>query len=310
MELSLNRRQMAFGLGAALAAPHVAAGTVSKARPAVGKPRIGVGLYMMRELLAADFDQALAAIAATGVTSVEFAGFFDRSAGQIRTALTTNGLHGVGAHCLRPDMPETEAAAAMAFCAEAGLPYAIAPMPLIPALKLPITSKAEAQAAVLKLTVADFQRSADIFNRFGELAKQAGVRFAYHTHGLDFLPLGDRYAFDIMVNRTDPKLVDFEIDLGNTISAGVDPIPLLRQLKGRVPLAHAKDWKPGYTPSPVDIPPSAPIGQGSIDWSPLLAAVAGAGVTDLLIEQEQAPKDELLTILRDSRAYLEGLARG
>lgn len=310
MKLSLNRRQMTGGLAAALGAPQAAMGAVAKGRATGRKPRIGVGLYMMRDLLAVDFDKALAAVAATGVTSVEFAGYFNHGAAEIRSALAANGLHSVGSHCLRPDMPEAEAAAAIAFCAEAGLPHAIAPMPLIPALKLPITSRTEAQAAVLKLTAADFQRSADIFNRFGELAKQAGVRFAYHTHGLDFLPLGGRYAFDIMVDRTDPELVDFEIDLGNTISAGVDPIPLLRKLKGRVPLAHAKDWKPGYTPSPVDIPASAPIGRGSVDWPPLLAATASAGVTDLLIEQEQAPKDQLLNILRDSRNYLEALERG
>ncbi|WP_237829222.1 sugar phosphate isomerase/epimerase family protein [Sandaracinobacteroides sayramensis] len=264
---------------------------------------------MMRELLAADFDKGLADIAGTGITSVEFAGYFGRSAARIRSALAANGLRGVGAHCLRPDMAEAEVAEAIAFCAEAGLPYAIAPLPLIPALKLPITSREEAQAAVLKLTASDFQRSADIFNRFAEQAKQAGVRFAYHTHGLDFLPFGDRHAFDIMVERTDPALVDFELDLGNSISAGVDPIPLLERLKGRVPLAHAKDWQPGYAPSPVDIPASAPIGRGSIDWARLLAALRNTGVADLLIEQEQAPKAELLEILRDSRIYLEGVAR-
>lgn len=306
MELLLNRRQIALGIGASLVAAGAAGKPVAKKRSA-DRPGIGVGLYMVRELLAADFDKAMAAIAATGVSTVEFAGYFDRDARQIRSALSANGLRAVGAHCLRPDMTDADSRAAIAFCAEAGLPYAIAPMPLIPALKLPITSKAEAQAAVLKLTPEDFQRTADIFNRFGEQARQAGVRFAYHTHGLDFLPFGNRHAFDIMVERTDPKLVDFEIDLGNTVSAGVDPIPLLERLKGRVPLAHAKDWQPGYAPSPVEIPASAPIGRGSIAWAPLLAALGKAGTTDLLIEQEQAPKEDLLTILRDSRIYLEGL---
>lgn len=309
MEWTLSRRQMAFGTAVVFAASRALAGGAGRSRRG-GYPRIGVGLYMMRELMAENFDATLAAIAATGITTVEFAGYFDRSASQIRSALAANGLRGVGAHCLRPDMPEAEAGAAMAFCAEAGLPHAIAPLPLIPALKLPITSKAQAQDAVRKLTADDFRRSAEIFNRFGEQAKRAGVRFGYHTHGLDFLTFGDRHAFDILVEATDPKLVDFEIDLGNTISAGVDPIPLLKRLKGRVPLTHAKDWQPGFTPSPVDIPPSAPIGRGATDWAPLLAALRDARVTDLLIEQEQAPKAEVLAILRDSHSYLEGLTAG
>ena len=51
------------------------------------KPVIGVQLYMARELLAKDFEATLAAIAATGVRHVEFAGFYDRDAAAIRRTL-------------------------------------------------------------------------------------------------------------------------------------------------------------------------------------------------------------------------------
>lgn len=289
------------GLGGAA----VAAAVQGKA-PKPG-PRLGVGLYMLRELMAKDFDGTLAGVAGAGLQSVEFAGYFNRTPAEVRAALAANGLVGVGAHCLRPSMADDKARAAMDFCAEAGLPFAIAPLPLIPALALPIKSREQVQDALRALRAEDFLRTAEIFNRFGLAAKAAGVRFAYHSHGLDFLRFDGKPAIDLIIANTDPALVALEIDLGNTIAAGVDPVPLLLKLGARVPLVHAKDWAPGFTPSPIDVPPSAPIGEGAVDWAPVLDALRSIGTTDLLIEQEDGPADQMLPILRRNRAYLESL---
>lgn len=300
----MSRRQAVIGLGGTLAAAH-AGSALAGGRTA--RPRIGVGLYMLRALLAKDFDGTLAGVAAAGLKAVEFAGFYGRKPAELRAALAAHGLAGVGAHCLQPGMAADKAQAAMAFCAEAGLPFAIAPLPLIPALVLPVTSKAQVQQALRALGPDDFRRTADIFNRFGTEAKAAGVRFAYHTHGLDFLRFGDAHAFDLIAANTDPALVSFELDLGNMVAAGADPVPLIRQLGARLPLVHAKDWKPGFTPSPFDVPASAPIGEGGIDWKPIMAALGHSAVTDLLVEQEEGAEAELLAILRRNRAYLESL---
>ena len=73
----IERRQFLAAAAAVAMLPKVAV-----AAPA--NPVIGVQLYMARELLAKDFDATLAAIAATGVRHVEFAGFYDRSAAEIQ----------------------------------------------------------------------------------------------------------------------------------------------------------------------------------------------------------------------------------
>ena len=54
--------------------------------------RIGLQLYTLREELSQDFDDTLARVAALGFQEMEFAGYYDRSAAEIKKALDDNGL--------------------------------------------------------------------------------------------------------------------------------------------------------------------------------------------------------------------------
>ena len=49
--------------------------------------RIGLQLYTLREELSRDFDGTLARVAALGYREMEFAGYFGRSAAEIKRAL-------------------------------------------------------------------------------------------------------------------------------------------------------------------------------------------------------------------------------
>lgn len=296
----IGRRAVVTGMAAVAAVPVVA-------KPARQGPRIGVQLYMARELMARDFDGTLAAIAGTGVRDVEFAGFHDRSAAAVRASLSAAGLRAIGAHALRADMKDDEIARIIATCAEIGMEYAIAAVPLVPALKLPITSKEQVRAALDQLTVDDIARTADRFNAIAAKVKAAGMRFAYHTHGLDFRRYGARYGFDEMVARCDPRLVSFELDVGNTFSAGADPLPYFARLGARLPLAHLKDWRGPYEARTWDVPPSAPIGRGTIDYAAVMRAMRRGRVAYAFIEQEQTPADQVIATIADSYAFLSKL---
>ncbi len=139
------------------------------------------------------------------------------------------------------------------------------------------------------------------------MAQSTGRRFAYHTHGLDFRRYGDRYGFDEMIARTDPALVDFELDIGNTIAAGADPLPHLLAPGSRIPLAHLKDWKGPYQPVTWDIPASAPIGEGTIAFGPIMAAMQKAGTSHAFIEEEAVTAAEVIATIGRSYRYLKGL---
>lgn len=275
---------------------------------APARPLIGVQLYMARELLAKDFEGTLAAIAATGVRHVEFAGFYDRDATALRKILADNGLVAIGAHAVRADMDDAEIDRLIGQCAGIGMDYVVAPVPLVPAYRALVgKSDNPFRDAIAALTREDFLRTADRFNGIAERAKVAGMRFAYHTHGLDFLRFDGRYAFDDLVERCDPGLVDFELDIGNTIAAGVDPLPYLACLGRRASLAHLKDWRGPIEPAVDRIPPTAPIGDGIVDFQATMRAMSAAGVRHAFIEEEETPADRVIAAIASAYRHLGGL---
>jgi sugar phosphate isomerase/epimerase len=111
------------------------------------------------------------------------------------------------------------------------------------------------------------------FNRYAEIARDAGLGFAYHHHEFEFAPLPDgagNTMFDIFVKETDPALVAIEVDVYWAAYAGVDPARLLNELQGRVPLVHLKDMDAGAERG------IAPAGEGTLRWNEILPAAAGA----------------------------------
>lgn len=272
------------------------------------RPVIGIQLYMARDLLAKDFEGTLAAIAATGVRHVEFAGFHDRDAIAIRKTLAADGLIAIGAHAVRADMDDAEIDRLIEQCAGIEMDYMVAPVPLVPAYRALVGKSDNVfRDAIAALTRDDFLRTAERFNAIGSKVQSAGMRFAYHTHGLDFLRFDGRYAFDDMIDRCDPALVDFELDIGNTIAAGVDPLPYLARLGRRAALAHLKDWRGPIEPAVDHIPPTAPIGEGVVDFGAAMRAMTAAGVRYAFIEEEETPADRVIAAIGSAYRHLDRL---
>jgi sugar phosphate isomerase/epimerase len=115
--------------------------------------------------------------------------------------------------------------------------------------------------------------------------------------------------FQVMMERTDPKLVGLEMDAFWVSVAGHDPAELLGKLSGRVPLLHLKDKERG-TPvmykEAVARTAFKEVGHGVIDWPKVLNAAVSAGVSHYFVEQDQTPGDPVES-LRQSFAYLSKL---
>jgi sugar phosphate isomerase/epimerase len=147
---------------------------------------------------------------------------------------------------------------------------------------------------------------ADKLNRAGEKVKAAGLEFAYHNHAFEFDPKEGKTPFDVLLERADKQLMAFEIDLFWVSVAGRDPIAILKQLSGRVPLVHVKDKAANL---PVQYNEQVPrgafleIGNGTVDWPKVLTACDAAGVKHFIVEQDQTPGDPVAS-LRQSFAYL------
>ena len=196
------------------------------------------------------------------------------------------------------------------FCGELKMPYMCAASPIIRHLKLPITSMEQARWAVRQITLEDMHESADRFNRIAERISAAGMRFAYHTHGMDFRRYGNVVAFDDMVQRTDPKHVSFEMDFGNAIAVNADPIEYLRKYPTRFRLGHLKDWAKLSTGETDALPPRARFGEGVIDWKTMIRAASAAGIRTHFIEQEAVTAQNAIDVLRQGYQYFQSLMAG
>ena len=100
------------------------------------------------------------------------------------------------------------------------------------------------------LTEADTLEAARAFNRAGEALAREGIRFFFHPHGDEFVPHGaGRTLFDLLAEKTDPKLVCFEIDIFWAVHAGQDPVKLMQKHPGRWHLMHVKDMRAAPKPN-------------------------------------------------------------
>ena len=139
-----------------------------------------------------------------------------------------------------------------------------------------------------------FRRYADQFNKAGEAVQQAGMQLCYHHHAFEFGPREGSRAIDVFLERLDPNLVKFEMDVFWLSVAGQDPVALLNQWKGRVALIHLKDKAPGLKPHyNEELSPNAyrEVGLGILDFNKILAAASASGIQHYFVEQDEVAED-------------------
>ncbi len=140
-------------------------------------------------------------------------------------------------------------------------------------------------------TLDDYLGMADRLNDLGRKAKDAGLQYAYHNHNFEFRKLDDdRIGYDVLLKRTDPELVAFELDCGWMVAAGYSPIEYFHQYPGRYRMLHVKDFVATKGPSTSlakdERPQGTELGRGHIDYKPILLAAVKAGIHDYYVEQE------------------------
>lgn len=267
--------------------------------------KFGVQLYVLRALLAKDFDGTLAKVAGIGIRNVEFAGFYGRTAKEVRTSLANAGLTASGAHSLLASMSDEEVGRTIDFCHEVGMPYMIAAVPSIKPETSTTGGTPKSGNPFKHIELEDWQWSADRFNAIGARVRDAGMRFAYHNHNIEAQRYGNIVAFDEMLRLTDPAVVGMEFDTGNFIAGGGDPYPYLEKYPHRFELAHVKEWVSPFKPTvTINWPKYAPFGQGKTDWKQMLDALHTAGVKQVFIEQDGTANGDEVGAVRQAYQYL------
>ncbi|MDR3050866.1 MAG: sugar phosphate isomerase/epimerase [Oscillospiraceae bacterium] len=228
---------------------------------------IALQLYSIRDLLEKDVWGTLAQVKAAGFDGVEFAGFFDLSARELRARVMDLGLTPFAAHIPLQRFAQEEAQATADYVAALGLAYAIVPW-----------TRAD--------TVEDCQQTNSLLRAVTPVFAARGVGVGYHNHRQEFARLGpqNRYALDIIADGLDGVV---ELDTAWAQAAGVDPAAYAATLGQRVGPIHAKDLNRDYTGGP-DEKPNVNIGQGIVDFSALFTVLRSAGTLGrgVVVEQE------------------------
>lgn len=310
---SMHRRQL-LAAGTAVLGMGLASAKAPAAQPffrRTGLP-IGLQLYTLGPDVAADLEGTLAAVAAIGYRRVQPSSFFGRSPDELRAAIDRAGLTCRSVH-VQPRTLDGDLGKLAQDVLTLGATEAALSIPnLPPRFGGPASGEAPGtflRRVVPQLTADDWKGNADLLNARGAALKQAGIRLGYHNHNFEFAPLaGGGTGFDILLRETDPTLVNFELDVGWAVAAGMDPVALLNRYKGRFSLMHVKDVKASTRTNHVLQMDPTEVGSGAIDWARVLSAGYVAGVRGFYVEQEPPFAFPRLQSARISYDYLARLA--
>ena len=252
--------------GAAAAAPSAGGGaTGAAARP------LGVQLYTVRALMEKDMPGTLRQLGEIGFKEVEFAGYFDRPAKEVRTMLDQAGLTAPSAHvpldALRKSLAKVADDAAAVGHRIVICPYLEAPK-----------------------TVDGWRKLADEFNTMATTLRQRDLQFAYHNHDFEFTPVAGTVPYDVLLERTDRDLVKMELDLFWATKAGRDPLTYFARYPGRFPAVHVKDMRGIRGAQEM-----TEVGAGEIDFGRVFARAAEGGVQHFIVEHDN-PADPLASV--------------
>jgi len=246
--------------------------------------RIGLELYAVRHEMAKDPEKTLAAVRAIGYTDVELLWSFDnfhRTAAQVAETLKKEGLRAPSAH-ISPIILFVGWERSLETAKQLGHQYLIVPD----------------FGGETTRTLDDWREWADRFNTAGAVARKAGIWLAFHNEADHMKPIDGMAPYDVFVERLDPSVVRLQLDTGNMLIGGGDPMRYLEKYRDRYWSFHLKDVVP-------DRSSDTRLGKGIFDFKRFLAAVPALEQKPCYVEDE-SPNDELAAA-RSNFDYLHTL---
>ncbi len=244
--------------------------------------KTGLILYTVRQDMQKDPDGTLKAVSEMGYNWVEAASysngaFYSQKPADFRKKVESFDLKLISSHI---GVNATNIDKVVTDSAEAGLKYIVLP-------SLP---------GAWGKSLDGYKEAADFFNLAGEKCKKAGMKFGFHNHWQEFKKIDDQIPYDLLVTRTDPKLVTFELDLCWITAGEQSAVDYINKYPGRYELIHMKDMSADKK--------DATMGEGTIDFKPIFALLKKAGMKYFFVEQDNCKTHTTLESAKISRDYL------
>jgi sugar phosphate isomerase/epimerase len=227
----------------------------------------------LREQCKTDLPGMLEAVSKIGYKGVEFAGYHERSAAELRKMLDDNGLIACGTHTPYESVLGDTLKETVEFNRTIGNKFLIVPW-------MEGKSKEE------------WLDKARLFNEISDKVKPDGMWVGYHAHAHDFQKFDGISAWDLFFGNTKPEVI-MQLDTGNCCEGGADPLAVLKQYPGRARSIHVKAHGGG---------PDAVIGEDQLNWPEIFAFCETKGGTQWYVIEHESGTDPLDAVKRSFEA--------
>lgn len=239
----------------------------------MAKPVVSLQLYTLRDQTEKDFLGTIRKVADMGYQAVEFAGYFNTPANELKALLDELGLKAPSSHVgLNFGEPEKIAAdldKQIEYAKVLGLQYIVTPWAPLPE----------------NPTIDDVNRLAGILEAAGKQVAAAGFKYGYHNHDFEFKKVDGKPIMDLLLEKVSAEYLIAEFDLGWIHMGGQDPVDYVTRYAGRVPLAHFKDFGVGRS--------DTEVGKGVVNLKGVLAIAEQSGIEYFIVEQEEFENSSL-----------------
>lgn len=235
----------------------------------------GLALYTLRDAMAKDPKGVLKKVAEIGYKNIEAAGyadgkFYGMEPTEFKAYLEEIGLTPLSSH--HGDISLNNAQQVTADVKAAGFKYLVIPIP--PMGHFSFNSETQRMGMT-----GDIEKIMNIISTIAEIATDKGLECLYHNHDFEFLEDENGIVpMDYFIENSDPKYLNFELDLYWATKAGVDPLDYFAKAPGRFKVWHVKDMDEQGR--------FAPVGEGGIDFRRILAEKEVAGMEAYFVEQD------------------------
>jgi len=224
---------------------------------------IAVQLYSVRQDCAErGLPAVLREVAEMGYEGVEFAGFHQLTAAEIKKHLDDNGLKVAGTHTPINDLLGDNLERTIAFNREIGNKFVICP-------GLPEEYRSSLDA---------WKKTADMFNQWSDRLRREGLWIGYHNHTVEFVPMDGVLPWDVFYGNTKQEVI-MQLDTGNALHGGADVTPFIEKYPNRSITVHLKEHAGDHR--------KALIGEGDVRWKDIFHLCEEVGSTEwYIVEQE------------------------
>ncbi|MDS0525977.1 sugar phosphate isomerase/epimerase [Clostridium sp. SHJSY1] len=159
-------------------------------------------------------------------------------------------------------------------------------------------------------SLEEIEKLAERLNQAGKALSKEGINLLYHNHNCELQKVThEKTAYDVIIEETDPKYVNFEFDSYWMADGGANVSALMEKLGSRMKLWHINDrgcTKSGPYMTPILEENATELGNGNMDLDTLSAIAIKNGVKGVVLETHKnwVDKDPIKS-LQVSAEYMQ-----